>query len=185
MLSNSKDGDSKNLDDCIAAVHRSISKITYEGIVDFYKKNIPDAVCEALEYVIALFVVVCYFGYCCVNKRPYHDDNHPVLYIATLLSFLLAFINIVRYAICEVQKDSFQAYEFSLMMTTLIIALIFGCCGCASKKCWIASATINVIIVGLMEMSRVVYMASNNENDWNGCSLVQYSIYDYYIYVHG
>ena len=77
-----------------------------------------------------------------------------------------------RCIVCTVLTNSFEVYEFSLAMTTVVISLIFCCCGCAERKCWIASAILNVIVVGLMETIRDVYMASYNENDGNGCPFV-------------
>ena len=63
----------------------------------------------------------------------------------------------MRYVICAISTNSFEfSYELSLAMITTVILLIFCCCGCAEKRCFIASAIVNVTVVVLMEMIRDV-----------------------------
>jgi len=62
---------------------------------------------------------------------------------------------------CEASIELFQLYEFSLMMTSLVISLLFYGCGCANKICWVVSLILNVTAIGLMEMVRNTnYMVS-------------------------
>ena len=171
----------KNADDCrgtAAAVYRSttqaLSIIPLSGINKIYSGNYFDAVFEVLEGVIAL-ISIFYCCCCCCNFDDVcKDDDHPLLAWGTILSFLLAFIDVVRYVISEASIESFQLYEFSLMITSIVIFLVFFCCGfhSANKSCWIASFILNVIAVGLMEMIRDIYMATISDSDGNGCPFV-------------
>ena len=167
-----------NLDNCrgTAPVYRhttiALSKIPLTGISNFYSGNTFDGVFELVEGLVALFSICCCTCclYCCEGFQHRHDDN-PVLYCQLFWSLLLAAINIVRYVICT---NSFEiSYEFFLAMVTVVIPLIFCRCGCVvEKRCLIASAIVNVIVVGLMEMIKDGYMAANNENDGNGCPFI-------------
>ena len=169
----------KNADDCrgtAAVSYRSttiiLSMIPLSGINKLYSGNYFDAVFEGLEGVIAL-ISICKCYCCCrylddVRK----DDNHPLLACRACRSFLLILINVARYVISEVSTESLQLYEFSLMMTSIVIPLLFFCCGCVKKKCWFVSIILNLITVGLMEVTRDIYMATYSDSDGNGCPFV-------------
>ena len=146
--------------------------IPLTGICNFYSGNNFDGVFELVEGLIALFSICCGCIYCCDEIQHRNDDTHPLLVCELACSLLLAAISIVRCVICTVLTNSFELYEFSLAMTTVVISLIFCCCGCADRRCLMASTIVNVIVVGLMETIRDVYMASYNENDGNGCPIV-------------
>ena len=174
----------KNLDECrgTAAVYRyttaALSFIPLTGIGNFYSARKFDAVFEIIEGIIAFLTVCCCCAYCCDDLRGRDDDN-PLLGFELLLSFLLAVVSIVRCIMCTAASiENFDLlellyhYEFYLSMVTVVISLIFCCCGCAERKCWIASAILNVIVVAVMEIIRDVYMAINNENDGNGCPFI-------------
>ena len=170
-----------NIDECrgTAAVYRSttigLSLIPLTGFGNFYSGNKFDGAFKIAEGIIALLSICCCCAY--VNGSPHNDDD-LILACELFWSVLLMAVNIVRYAMCIASTNSFDsynyAYEFCLMMTTMAISLIFGCCGCASrrKRPWIVSAILNVIVVILMETIRDVYMAANYENDWNGCPFI-------------
>ena len=166
----------KNFDDCrgTAAVNRIItiglSMIPLTGISNFYCGNIFDGVFELAEGLIALLSICCGCIYCCDEIQYRNDDSCIPLLVCW--SLLLAAISIVRCVVCTILTNSFELYEFSLAMTTVVISLIFCCCGCADRRCLIVSAIVNMIAVGLMEIIRDVYMASYNENDGNGCPFV-------------
>ena len=162
----------KNTDGCrgTAGVYKNItiglSLIPLTGISNFYCGNHFDGIFEIIEGLIVLFAIC---GCCCYshNNRVHNADDIPFFFCESFWSFLLAAINIVRYAILA-STDPSKPYEFSLMMTSLVISLIFCFCGCANKKCWVVSIIINAIVVGLMEVIRDVYM----ENDGNGCPFI-------------
>ena len=168
----------KNTDGCrgTTGVYKSLaiglSLIPLTGISNFYCGNILNGIFEAIEGLIILFAIGCCCCYFCEDTL---DDNIdiPFLLCESFCSLLLAAINILRYAICQLDSiDSFKLYEFSLMMTSLAISLIFCCCGYADKRGWITSIIINAIVVGLMEVIRDVYMDIYNENDGNGCPFI-------------
>ena len=163
----------KNLDNCrgTAAVYRyfavGLSVIPLTGISNFYSGNIFDGAFELVEGLVALISICCCCVYCFNEDQC--DDN-PLLFF---WSFLLATINIVRCIICALSTNSFEfSYELSLAMVTAVISIILCCCGCAEKRCVIASVIVNVIVVVLMEMIKDFYMAVTNENDGNGCPII-------------
>ena len=168
-----------NIDECrgTAAVYRSItvglSFFPLMGVGNFYSGNIFDGTFKVVEGIMAILSLCCCCIYIC--DSPHHDVE-PIIACECFWSLLLMAVNIVRYTICIVSTKSLDpyVYELSLMMTTMAISLIFSCCGCASgeKRCWIASAIVNVIVVVLMETARDVYMAKYYENDWNGCPFI-------------
>ena len=169
----------KNADDCrgtAAVVYRfttqALSMIPLTGINNFYSGNYFNAVFEVLEGVIVLFSL----RQCCRLNDVLHTDDDPLLACRpyAFWSFLLAVINVVRYVTICLSTKSFQLYEFSLMLTTVVIFLLFYCCarGCANKKCWIVSSVVNAIVVALMEIARDIYMTSYSDSDGNGCPFI-------------
>ena len=64
----------------------------------------------------------------------------------------------MRFFICEALADSLELnYEFFIMLITLVIAIVSCCGGCVDKRCWMAGAILNVIVIGLMEVTRCSY----------------------------
>ena len=168
----------KNLDDCRgnAAVKKYIavvlSVIPLTGLGNFYSGNKFDGIFELAEGIIVLISICC----CCIHCRcdENGDDSYEMFTCELFCSYLLMLINIVRFMVYAALTYSFDSYKFCLMITTVVISLIFSCCGCATKEkiCWIAPIIVNVVVVVLMELIRDVYIAASNENDWNGCPFI-------------
>ena len=170
----------KNLDECrgTAAVYRyttaALSVIPLTGIGNFYSGRKFDAVFEIIEGIIALLVTCCCCCAYCLDNLHHHndDDDNPLLCCELFWSLLLAVVSIVRCIMCTETSienfdllELFNHYEFYLAMVTVVISLIFCCCGCVNRRCWITSAILNVIVVAVMEISRDLYVAFKHEND--------------------
>ena len=168
----------RNLDECrgTAVVYRYIavglSFIPFTGISNFYSGNDFSAVFELAEGI--LLILLCCFCWCCCNDDLSDDDEMILLACESVWSFLIAAVNIVRFVICEALADSLELnYEFFVMLITLVIAIVSCFGGCVEKRCWMAGAILNVIVIGLMEVTRDVYMAINSENAGNGCPFIE------------
>ena len=169
----------QNVDKCrgTAAVHRYTTKllsfIPFTGISNFYSGNKFSAVFEVIEGVTVVFLIFCCCCCCCSDTLSDHEKQH-LLAFGSLWSILITAINIVRYVICDALAGSFELnYEFSLMVTSLVISIISCLCGWGDKRCWIITTFINIIVIGVMEVARDVYMASNSENDGYGCPFIE------------
>ena len=160
-----------------AAVYRyaaiELSFIPFTGISNFYSGNNFSAVFEVIEGVVVL-ILICSCC-CCYHDHSISDDEkESLLAMNSVGSFILTAINILRCIICEASAGSFELnYEFSLMLTTLVITVISCCCGCAEKRSWVVTTFINIIVIGVMEVARDVYVATTSENDGNGCPFIE------------
>lgn len=69
--------------------------------------------------------------------------------------------------------NSIEWYGCAIMIVSVLISLMFyNCVRHSSMRCWIASAFINVIVVGVMEMARDINMANYSEKDGRGCPFI-------------
>ena len=170
----------KNLDECrgTAGVYRYISIglsfIPFTGISNFYSGNDFSAVFELAEGVIAL-ILICFCYRICCDDYLSDEDETILLACESIWNFVLAAINILRFVICEALADSLELnYEFFIMMITLAIAAIYCYCGVVSgnKRRWMVGAIINVIVIGVTEVARDVYIATYSENAGDGCPFI-------------
>ena len=172
----------QNVDKCrgTAGVYRLVTKllsfIPFTGASNFYSGNKFSAVFELIEGIVVLILLFtcCSCCCCCFNNTVTNDEKQSLLAIASMWSFLLTAINIVRFVICEALADSFELnYELALMMMTLVLSIISCCCGWADERGWIVSTIVNIILIELVEMARDVYIAVYNEKDGHGCPFTE------------
>ena len=165
----------KNLDECrgTAGLYRymavGLSFIPLTGISNFYSGDDFSAVFELAEGIMALILICCFSWCCCIDD----DDEAFILLCESLWSFILAIINILRFIICEALADSLEFnYECFVMVVTLAFAIISCCGGCIDKRCWMACAIMNIIVVGVMEVVKDIVMGMYGENAGNGCPFI-------------
>ena len=168
----------KNTDNCRdpdEAVNREDiiwwSYVPFTGIANFYSYNKFYGGFELMEGLVLLFTMCCSCCYGCIDDAR-NDPNHGILGYQAASSLILTAVTVLK-VVLIIFSGSFEWYEFVIM----IISLSFSFISCnrvhhSTMRCWIASAFINAIVVGIMEMTRDIYMAKYSDIDGKGCPFV-------------
>ena len=151
------------------------SYIPFTGIGNFYSYNTFYGGFELVEGLLFVFTIFCCCCYCCIDDLR-NDPDHGLLCIEAASSLILTILTVVK-VVLIILSGSFEWYEFAIMAMSILISFISCTCVCNSNstmkmRCWITSAFLNAIVVGVMEMARDVYMANYSENDGKGCPFV-------------
>ena len=177
-LCNSRDDYIKNTDNCRQpdeAVHRNDviwwSYIPFNGIRNFYSYNKCYRGFELVEGLVFLYAIFSSCCYCCVDHLKKDPSSVPLCHLA-FSSIILTAVTVVK-VVAIICNGSFEWYEFAIMIMSILISFIS--CNCNSRsnlRCWMISAFVNAIVVGVMEVARDVYMANYSENDGKGCPFI-------------
>ena len=168
----------KNTDNCRdpdEAVHREDiiwwSYVPFTGIANFYSSNKFYGGFELVEGLVLLFTLCCSCCYCC-NDDARNDPNHGILGYQAASSLILTAVTVLK-VVLIICSGPIEWYEFAIMITSILISLIS--CKCvrhSTMRCWMASAFLNIIVVGVMEAIRDIHVAKHSENDGRGCPII-------------